>query len=503
MRNIILLLPLSFSCSAIQLPIDEQAKKTKISSIFTQKAFLQQAATCCSQYKEILQRLIKLHIDTNQYDLAEYYLKRIISLDHENMCAHKEFAHLLQKQERCTEALEHYHAILRKDPRNINIHFEAAFACIMMGLVDEAIGHYDIILSQHPQATQVLHNKGYCLKMADRLDEALIYYHQKLALDPNNFQTRYAIALSYLTKGDFETGWKWYETYLKHEHINGDNLRIFLAKNTLTGKRVFLRHQGGFGDTLQFIRFAKLLHEQGAHILALVPKPILPLLKQCSYIDNVFSTSSTIPEHDTTTTIMSLGAILSATENLICNLVPYLEADPLLITLWKDRLAHDKHFKIGLCWQSDVKNDQSRLPIARRGIPLAFLSTLAEIPGISFYSLQYGDGVDQLKNSSHSFTLHIFDQDFDQRHGRFMDTAAIMKNLDLVITVDTALAHLAGGLGVPTWLMLPYSSDWRWIAGRDTSPWYPQMKIFKQHKPFDWIQVVADIKLELQKIIQS
>jgi Tfp pilus assembly protein PilF len=500
MHKLIFLFATYTTCIATNTPIDLWIEQARNLPLTTKRTLLQKVLTFHPQQREALHQLALSYAEENKFESAEYYYKRALSLDPENIQLHKEFAHLLQKQERCNEALHHYRFILEKHPHDMYVNFDAAFVCTMIGLVDEAVTYYGAILKQYPNNTQALHNTGYSLKMAGRIDEALTYYHRVLALKPDSFQAHYAATLSYLAQGDFETGWKWYETYLKREHINGDKLRHFLATNTLAGKRLLLRHQGGLGDTLQFIRFAKLLHDQGAYVMVIVPDSLHPLLRECSYIDEVLGIGKPMPAYDDTATIMGLGAIMHATESMMSSLVPYLTADQTFVEQWKNTLAHDHNFKIGLCWQSDVKNDQSRLPVARRGIPLELLALLADIPGVSFYSLQQCDGLEQLKKVPHSFKIHTFDDDFDKSHGRFMDTAAVMKNLDLVITVDTAIAHLAGGLGVPVWLMLPYSTDWRWIAGRQDTPWYPNMRIFKQDKPFDWTQVTKDIKHELEKI---
>jgi ADP-heptose:LPS heptosyltransferase len=195
---------------------------------------------------------------------------------------------------------------------------------------------------------------------------------------------------------------------------------------------------------------------------------------------------------------MSLPAIFNDTHNTFPKKIPYLCADQKLIDQWHEKLAHDTRYKIGLCWQADIQNDKSRLPIARRGCALTNFLTLQNIQGISLYSLQKYDGVEELKTIPRDFPLIHFD-DLDEQTEPFEDTAALMKNLDLIITVDTAIAHLAGALGCTVWLLLPYATDWRWIHGRTDSPWYPTMKIFKQSVPFDWQEVIKSISDELEK----
>jgi len=379
--------------------------------------------------------------------------------------------------------------------------FNQAHTHMAQGNLAVAIAHYHTILSAYPTNIQALYNMGYALKMAGNIDEALVYYNKVLQLDPTNESAEYAKTLSYLTKGDFTQGWLWYEKYLQRIGYNATKLRSFLANGSLSGKRILLIQQGGLGDSLHFIRFAKTLHDAGAYIIVMVPKALHDILKLCPYIDNLIAPGDGIQAHDDIASIMGLPAIMQAQESDMKVLVPYLYDNPQVTAYWKEQLACDQNFKIGICWQADCKNDVSRLPVARRGIPLQEFFRLTQIPGVSLYSLQQYDGVEQLATVPKDIIIHRFDADFDHKRGRFIDTACVIQNMDLIITVDTALAHLAGGLGAPVWLLLPYSTDWRWIAGRTDSPWYPSMRIFKQQQPFAWEHVVTSVQEALLELL--
>ncbi|MDR3550791.1 MAG: glycosyltransferase family 9 protein, partial [Candidatus Babeliales bacterium] len=274
-------------------------------------------------------------------------------------------------------------------------------------------------------------------------------------------------------------------------------------KNSLQGKKILLRFDGGMGDTLQFIRYAQLIKNLGATVFAQVQKPLIPLLSRCPYIDTMYAHDDQLPLAHDWAALMSLPAIFNSDEQTIPRNIPYLYPDELLIKHWHDYLTTDTNIKIGICWQADVFNDSSRPLVARRGIPLHEFYQLADHTQIHFYSLQQKEGLEQLTNLPDSFNLQLFDESFDIDHGSFMDTAAVIKNLDLVITVDTAIAHLAGALGTPVWLLLPYATDWRWIVGRTDSPWYPSMKIFKQSIAFDWKSVMNKINQELAIFINE
>jgi hypothetical protein len=230
----------------------------------------------------------------------------------------------------------------------------------------------------------------------------------------------------------------------------------------------------------------------GAYVIGYIQKPLIPLLSLCPYIDEIVSNKEPVPACDAHATLMSLPAIFNDNESSFPCTIPYLCTSDQLIAEWKTILNNNTNFKVGICWQADIQNDLSRLPIARRGCPLKNFELLQRIENISFYSLQKYDGVEELSTISNSFVIHHF-SDLDEKSGPFLETAALMKNLDLIITVDTATAHLAGGLGCTVWLLLPYTTDWRWIYNRTDSPWYPTMRIFRQQNPHDWQSVIEQV----------
>jgi hypothetical protein len=183
----------------------------------------------------------------------------------------------------------------------------------------------------------------------------------------------------------------------------------------------------------------------------------------------------------------------------------YLPVDPNLLPQWKNYLSRDRNFKIGICWNgnSQYRTAGLRKAVAQKAIPLTLLAELSQIPGVTLYSLQRTDGNRQEENLPSSLAVTLLPFDFDITHGRFMDTAAIMKNLDLVITVDTAILHLAGGLGVRTWGLLPYSSDWRWLIDRSDTPWYSSVTLFRQKSAGNWEDVMLRVKTELISLVDA
>lgn len=474
----------------------------------------------------------------NKFDAAAQHFKQAISIDPNYVKAYFQLGKMLENLKRNQDAIDVLQALLIRDnnhfealitlsdlyraqdkaeiavqflerasavhPQDINTLFQCGCVHTFLGRVPEAISIFEKVLQLNPNNPQALYNIAYSLKMSWEVDNAINFYKKVLEVAPNYEPAIFALGMAYLQKGDFESGWKQHEIELKKEKKNSDMLRHFLKTNTLQDKIILLRPEGGLGDTLMFIRYAQKLKEMGARILALIQKPLVPLISNCPFIDEIIPTGTTsLPYCHEAATLMSLPAIFNSNENTIPRNIPYLFADSKLTEEWKTKLVSDKKFKIGICWQADVFNDSSRPKVARRGMSLNQFYRLQETQGISLYSLQQYDGVEQLKDIPSTFKITVFDENFDKNHGSFMDTAAVMQQLDLIISVDTAIAHLAGALGRPVWILLPYATDWRWIAHRNDTPWYPTMKIFKQSKPFDWDTVMQKVVTELEHLIKN
>ncbi len=392
--------------------------------------------------------------------------QKVIALDPSCIDAYQTLSNIFKKKEQFTEAACCLEQALTHNPSSRTIRFSLGCIYLSIGNIDGAIKAFREIYQRSPQAISALYNIGYALKTGGRIDEAIAAYQKVLKKNPQYDAAHLALGFAYLNKGDFTRGWKQLERYLKKAKKNAEKLRALLRKNDVKGKTILLHLEGGIGDTLHFVRYAQRLKKMGATVIAFVQKPLIPLLSLCPYIDKLLSSKAHIP-HDASSTFMSLPVIFNDNEETFPHIIPYLTPNPTLVSHWKNRLTgNSATLKIGICWQADVKNDVSRLPIARRGIPLTQFYCLASIPHLQFYSLQKYDGVEQLKTIPPDFSVHIFDDDFDKKHGSFMDTAAVMEHMDLIITVDTAVDHLAGALGRPVWLLLHYSTGWSWIGNR-------------------------------------
>ncbi len=229
----------------------------------------------------------------------------------------------------------------------------------------------------------------------------------------------------------------------------------------MQNKRILIHHDGDYGDIIQFMRYVKRLHDAGAYTVVETPKKLMPLLSLCPFIDEIVPRGNTPPTTDEKYTISTprLTLIMHDTLAKPSEDIPYMRADEKLVTYWKKYLSTNTNFKIGLCWQSSIMRDfLGKIVNGSRGIPLNNFTPLCTIPHVSLYSLQKTTGTGQLQNTKDTVIIHDFGPNFDTTHGSFMDTAAVMQHMDLIITVDTSIAHLAGALGVPVWIMVPTAS---------------------------------------------
>ena len=263
---------------------------------------------------------------------------------------------------------------------------------------------------------------------------------------------------------------------------------------------LLVHSEQGLGDTLQFCRFVPIV-AQGAKIVLEVQPPLHRLLADLPGIAEIVAEGDKLPPFDLHCALLSLPRFLGTSLETIPGEVPYLTADPLLVSAWRRRLAGLAGLKIGLVWAGGPRPDEpAESSVDRhRSMPLARLAALAEVEGVSFVSLQKGPPAAQAAQPPPGMVLHDFTAELDD----FADTAALVEALDLVISVDTAVAHLAGALGKPVWLLNRFDTCWRWLLGRDDSPWYPTLRQFRQPAAEDWDSVIAAVKAALAQRVRD
>ena len=402
----------------------------------------------------------------------------------------------LYKQEKHSQAKQYLIKVLQLKPDSLHSKLEQAKILFLEGDVQQTEKILFNLLSSFSNALNFLamtYAKQKKYKNAITLLDSVIIMTKNFWIPLSNK------GIYNLFLGNLKEGFK------EYEHRNPNNCKISKEAfekpvwrgQDLQGKKILVYDEQGAGDTFQFIRYAKMLNEKGAIVSLRLRKLFLKkYISLFSFIDEIVSDTESLPDFDYKIRLLSLPFAFQISSETVPNKVPYLSADKELQRLWKEKIKEDKSFKIGICWNSNTVANAtaSRNILEKRSMKLIELKSIFDLDNVSIYCLQVG-AEREIQDSK--LPLISFGTDFDKKHGSFMDTAALIKSLDLVLTIDTSVAHLAGGLGIPVWVMLQYSSDWRWMLDRNDSPWYPTMKLFRQPKPGDWDSVISDVRTEL------
>ena len=468
--------------------------------------------------------------------------RRALELKPDDALAYGNLGVTLRDQGELDEALVCHRRALVLEPDCAEAHNNLGNVLRDLGKLDEATECYRRALELKPDYAEAHNNLGGNLHDLGKRDEAAECYRRALELKPDYAEAHLNRALTWLLSGNLAQGWPEYEWRWRMKGCLSRGFRQPLWDGQpLQQKTILLHAEQGFGDTFQFIRYALWIrrHHAPARVVVEVQEPLLPLLA-CSLrgdglpsaatpyegkeqvgffgIDQLIGSrppenpeknggpaGETLPEFDVHAPLMSLPWLCRTTLENVPAEVPYLHAAPGLVAQWRDRLSKLDGFKIGICWQGNRQYRGDRL----RSIPLRHFAVLAQIPGICWISLQKGAGSKQLAQGTrysgsrrtgcpgNDFPVVDLAEELDEEAGPFMDTAAVMTNLDLVITSDTAIAHLAGAIGVPVWVALPAVPDWRWLLERSDSPWYPTMRFFRQRSRGDWLPVFDEMKTTL------
>jgi hypothetical protein len=391
---------------------------------------------------------------------------------------------------------------LELNPDQADVHNNLGLVFHDQGMLDEAAECYRRALTLNPTYATAFYNLAHTLREQKRLSEAADCCHSALQLLPGNIESHVALGAIHLLGGDFEHGWPEYEWRLKADAAYEFALSQFKQPQwkgePLTGKTILLHSEQGLGDTIQFVRYAPLFSATGANVLVGCKRPLIKLLESCPGINCLLSDGDPLPPYDFYSPLVSVPNVLRTTLDTIPANVPYVFADPVLVAQWREKLASEKGYRIGINWRGQGGQGSFR----QRDIPLQHFLALTSLPSVQLIPLQKDLSPADSDLLAESPRITSPDADFDTAHGAFMDTAAITMNVDLVITCDTAIAHLAGALGVPVWVALPFVPDWRWLLDRADSPWYPTMRLFRQKSPGDWTGVFQEIRAALQDRIR-
>jgi tetratricopeptide (TPR) repeat protein len=367
-----------------------------------------------------------------------------------------------------------------------------------------ALNDYRKAAELNPKLPQVWSNIGNILRLFGDVEGARKAYAKSFEVEPTYYDAGFNHALMELELGNFEEGWKLFETRWRLGQILPRGLPCpNWEGQDLNGKRLLLYAEQGLGDTVQFVRYAREIKDKypDATVNFECRTPLVRLMKTVPGISEVFAYGDDMPPHDYGCAIMTAPRILGTRFETIPAHVPYVSVNPTRVELWEQRLKHDtamlgKKLRVGICWSGQAR---PLMPLVdevdkRRSTALWQWAPIFKVPGVVLVSLQAGEPAHQAKSPPEGAAIAHYDEEFDD----FTDTAALMKCLDLVISVDTSVVHVAGALGLPTWLLSRFDGCWRWHGNRTDSPWYPTVTQFRQPKLGDWTSVFDKVAHDLR-----
>ena len=439
-----------------------------------------------------------MHYQGGDLQNAKSIFEKIVAAQPNNFDALYYLAIVNYQMEDYDEAILNIKKALTKNSISAEANNVLGNILMVAGQLNEAIICYQKAIEINPNFTDAYNNLGMTYIQPLQLDEAIKYFQKAIEINPNFAEAHVNMSFVLLLSGKLNQGWQEYEWRWGLEDSFDDMSYSYIPLwngSDVSNRTILIHAEQGFGDAIQFIRYIPMVANRGAKIIVDCPKELISLFSNMEDIKQVILRTDYDDidiDVDVRCPLLSLPYIFRTTIDTIPSDVPYLIADTALIQKWRERLSKDNSNakKIGLVWAGSSSNKK-----LRRSYSLSLFSPLSETEDVTFYSLQKGEVSKQAKDSP--FGMRLID--YTEEINDFSDTAAIIESLDLVISIDTAVAHLTGALGKPVWTLLPFSPDWRWMLNRGDSPWYPTMRLFRQPSRGDWETVIVKVKDELQK----
>ena len=407
-------------------------------------------------------------------------------------------------------SLEHLFEAEKIEPHDPRVWLNKGVTLEALDRQREALVCYQTAIGLNPNYLEAHCNKANSLMVTGEYEQALKAFQQALALNPNDPDTLYNLSFLQLSQGNYADGWQNYEHRWHRENAPKkpfNHIPALINLDDLTNKNILVWSEQGLGDSLQFCRYIPRLIEMGAIITVATQPQLIEILKTLKGVRRVISIEDKPPaECDAQVSMLSLPFLFSQALIPTPSSTSYLSANPNKTLEWHGRMKNLEGLKVGLVWNGGFRAKQPELWAinARRNIPLASIAKLKDVAGIQFFSLQKGEPaetelLEQRTNVWPNDNLSIFTPELNS----FEDTAALIENLDLVITVDTSTAHLVGALGKPVWILNRYDACWRWLINQETSHWYPSARLFNQPTPGNWDAVMGMVALALQRLVSS
>jgi len=470
--------------------------KLQQGNLDTAENLLEKAKALVPGHAGVYNNLGTVFREQGRHDAAIESYNKAITLKPDNAEAYNNRGIVFQEQGMFDEALANYKKSIEFKPAH---YVYSNLGCVLMekGEYREAIESCKRAIASKPDYAEAHINLGNVLQELGRHDEAILCYDKSVELAPDNVKAHINRAIERLLLEDFERGWPEYEWRLrKEDYVFNHFHQPRWDGSALNGRTILVNTERGFGDSIHFARYLPKLKESGGYVIFECQQTLSRLMRGCSGIDEIVvkHTKSSMPNvvFDVYVPLMSLPGIFSTTLDNIPAEAPYISVDSELTESWRKRLYRNDDFKVGIVWKGNFNNISGR----RRSCSLADFAPLAGIPGLVFYSLQKGQEAMEANNPPTGMNIINLDSGLKD----FADTAAVIANMDLVISIDTAVVHLAGAMGKPVWTLLHFTPDWRWFLQRDDSPWYPGMSLFRQTQPNDWSGVFEQVKESLSNL---
>ncbi|HEV3136535.1 MAG TPA: tetratricopeptide repeat protein [Pirellulales bacterium] len=509
-----------------------------LSTALRSQGKLAEAAECCQQALQLAPLDSEAHLNLGtvyqaqqKYEEALASYREAIRLDPRCALAYNNSGAALKERKQYEAASECYRRAVELRPDFAEAFNNWGALCLEQKQFDLAVARFRKALDLRPHSADTLANLGTALQMQGKPAESIVYHRRALAIQPDRHHTHFSLGAAFhflgqseaalasygeairlqpdyaeayynrslvrFQLGDLAAGWLDHEWRLKCKGSQGGRFDAPKWDGSLLAGRTLLVHaEQGLGDTLQFIRYLRRAQAWGGEVVAEVQAGLIPLLRGSGF-GPLVGRGSALPRFDVQIPLLSLPGLFQTTLETVPAEIPYLAADPNLTAKWHERLESYDGFKVGIAWQGSPAYAEDHY----RSMPLSWFGVLAQVPGVRLFSLQIGPGSEQIGMLDGRFPVVDFASGADSEGGAFMDTAAIMRNLDLVITADTAIVHLAGGLGVPVWVAQPIPPDWRWLIHSETSPWYPSLRLFRQTELGSWQPVFDRLADALRAIV--
>ena len=415
----------------------------------------------------------------------------------------------LQKLRRFEDALNCYSRAIEITKEYASIYNNRGVTLQELHLLNGAINDFDRAIDLNPRYTEALVNRGFTKHLANDFDAAISDYKQAIEVEPNFPAAHFNLSLCQLAIGDYAQGWRNYEWRWKAAtemciRIFPDQQPLWQGES-LQDKTILIYSEQGLGDTIQFCRYITLVKDLGARVILEAPKELLGLLTKLEGVDSLIDNVNDAGAFDFQCPMMSLPNVFKTEISTIPKADSYLTANAVRSEHWRIRLREHKRLRVGLVWSGGFRPDQPKMwgLNNRRNLPFAYLQSFQSVDA-DLFSLQKGEPaesefINALKADWCGPVIHPYGQEFQD----FADTAAFIENLDLVISVDTSTAHLAGALGKPVWILNRFDSCWRWLIARDDSPWYNSARLYKQTQAGDWDSVITRVVTDLNHKIET